>query len=209
MPEPTAGQPAAPAVPAAPATPATPATPAAPAATAASEPPKTDPPAVDDKPLGPNGEKALQAERDARKELEKQIAALSPLQAIADALGAKNPADAKSELEQLNERLSNHEGELAREREARWRAEVAHEKGMTPEQALELRGTTREELVAHADRLAALFPTTAPGTPGTPRPDPTQGSRGAVDIDAQIKDAEAKGNVQESIRLKQIKFASK
>jgi hypothetical protein len=210
MPDPTptpaapAAAPAAPATPAAPA--GTPAAPSTPAATpgAAATPTGATAPAADDKPLGPNGEKALQAERDARKQLEKDIAALAPLKAIADALGS-SPAEAKSELEQLNERLSGHEKLLATEREARWRAEIAHAAGMSPEQAAELRGSTKEELQAHAERLKTLFPTTA--TPGTPKPDPTQGSRGGVELDAQIRAAEEKGDVMESIRLKNLKFA--
>lgn len=53
--------------------------------------------ATDDKPLGPNGEKALQAERDARKELEKTVTAMQQAQkdqttALAAALGIKTEA---------------------------------------------------------------------------------------------------------------------
>lgn len=56
--------------------------------------------ATDDKPLGPSGEKALQAERDARKELEKTVTAMQQAQkdqtaALAAALGIK--PDAKDE----------------------------------------------------------------------------------------------------------------
>jgi len=56
--------------------------------------------ATDDKPLGPSGEKALHAERDARKELEKTVTAMQQAQkdqtaALAAALGIK--PDAKDE----------------------------------------------------------------------------------------------------------------
>lgn len=197
---------AAPAAP--PAVPATPAVPAVPAGD-----PSTTPPAVpgqtDDKPLGPNGEKALQAERDARKELEKQVAALAPLQKLVTALGGGDPGKAKTEIEQLTERQAEFERQVAEERAARWRAEVANEKGLTADQAGRLHGATREELAADADKLVTQFGIT-PSAPGTPRPDPSQGARpdGAPnEIDTQIAAAVAKGDVMESIRLKTIKQA--
>lgn len=204
---PAATPPGAPAAPAAP--PATP--PVGAPASAAGAPPATPP--ADDKPLGPNGEKALQAERDARKELEKKLAALAPLERLAAALGGGDLAQGKSEIELLTERQATFETEVAKEREARWRAEVANEKGLTPTQAARLRGATREELVADADVLVADFgitpgtPGAPAGTPGTPKADPSQGARpgGEPDIDQQIRAAEAKGDVRESIRLKTLK----
>lgn len=196
--------------PAAPAAPATtpPAVPAAPGTAAA--------PATDDKPLGPNGEKALQSEREARKaehdarvKLEEKLASLAPLEKLAAALGGGDPDKAKTEIELLTERQTNFETEMAKEREARWRAEIANEKGLTPTQAGRLRGATREELATDADALVADFGITpgTPGTPATPKPDPSQGARpsGTPDIDQQIREAESKGNVRESIRLKTLK----
>lgn len=64
---------------------------------APSDSPKPTPPAAPsegDKPLGPGGEKALESERNARKELERQIAAIQQSQtqqrdALAAALGLK------------------------------------------------------------------------------------------------------------------------
>lgn len=205
---PAATPPVAPAAPAAP--PVTP--PAGAPAAATGAPPAT--PTADDKPLGPNGEKALQAERDARKELERKLAALAPLEKLAAALGGGDLAQGKSEIELLTERQATFEKEVAKEREARWRAEVANEKGLTPTQAARLRGATRDELVADADTLVADFGITpgTPGaptatTPGTPKPDPSQGARpgGEPDIDQQIRAAESKGDVRESIRLKTLK----
>lgn len=47
----------------------------------------------------------------------------------------------------------------------------------------------------------------APAGTGTPRPDPSQGSRGsAPDLDALIKDAQSKGNFREVIRLQTLKL---
>lgn len=172
--------------------------------------PTPEPPKPEDKPLGPAGERALAAERDARKALEKELASLAPLKSLAEALGAGKPeANGKSEIELLNERFAAHEKTLAEERAARFRAEVAHEKGLTPAQAARLQGGTREELLADADALLALFPAAAPpGTPGTPRPDPSQGARGAgPDIDSRIAEAQAKGDWRTVISLQNEKLA--
>lgn len=205
-----------------PITPAVPAgqpAPAAPPTAPAGDPPKPTPPpttpAVADppkdpknEPLGEGGLKALEAERDARKELEKQLKALSPLQKIAEALGGGDPAKGKTEIEQITERLANHEKELTTERAARWRAELANEHGFSAEQAAELRGGTREEIAAHAERLKTLFPT-APTTPGTPKPDPSQGGRsgGGIDLDSRIQEAQTKGDWRSVISLQNQKFA--
>ncbi len=153
--------------------------------------------------LGEGGLKALQAEREARKALEKQMAALAPLQKIAEALGQGDPEKGKSEIEQLTERLSQHEKTLAEERQARWRAEVAHAHGFTAEQAAELRGETREELTAHAQRLQSLFPQAR-----TPKPDPRQGgsSGASTGIDARIQEAQSKGDWRAVISLQNQKL---
>lgn len=166
----------------------------------------TEPGDPADKPLGPAGESALKAEREARKALEKQLA---PLLKLAETLGAGTPAaNGKSEVELLTERLTQHETELATERQARWRAEVAAEKGLPTALAARLQGATREELAADADALKALIPAEPTG-PRTPAPDPTQGARGPVDIDALIRDAETKGDVRTAIRLKNQKLHAK
>jgi hypothetical protein len=172
--------------------------------------PPTVPPAPgdsppDDRPLGPAGEKALAAERAARKALEQQVADLAPLRKLAEALGAGTPAAAgKSEADLLGERLAAHERELAAERQARWRAEVAAEKGLTAAQAARLVGATRDELAADADALVTLFPPAIPAGPRTPAPDPSQGAQGtgtAPSLDAQIAEATKAGTTRLVIAL--------
>lgn len=165
-------------------------------------PAPTPPPAEPaEQPLGPAGKKALDAERDARKALEKQLADLAPLKQLAELIrGGEQAPPGKSEVDLLNEKFGRYEQDLAAERQARWRAEVAQERGLTAQQAARLVGDSREALAADADALLALFPTAA--GPRTPAPDPTQGARGPVDIDQQIRDAEAKGDAGEAIRLK-------
>lgn len=161
--------------------------------------PPVDPPKPDDKPLGPAGEKALREEREARKALERQLAELAPLKQLADLLGGKPTGDAKTDLEQLTERLDGYERQIAEERMARWRAEIVAEKGLTPALAERLRGSTREELAADADALLALIP----AAPRNPQPDPSQGSRGGVpDLAALIAAAEKAGDWQSVIALK-------
>jgi hypothetical protein len=203
QPAPTSGDPA----------PTTPPTPT-PAPTGPTPPAPASPPAPagqqPDEPLGPAGLKALQEEREARKALEKQIADLAPLRKLAEAIGAGTPAaGGKSEVDLLQERFDAYEKTVAEERQARWRAEVAAEKQLPPGLAARLQGATREELAADADALSALIPAAPPAGPRTPQPDPSQGPRGPVDIDARIRDAESKGNVREAIRLKQQKLHAK
>lgn len=163
-------------------------------------------PPVDDKPLGVAGEKALAAEREAVKELKKKVAELEPLAAL---LGGKPTGDSKTDLEKITERLAEHEKTLAEERAARFRAEVAHEKGLTAAQVARLRGSTREELLADADELLALFPT-APAKPGIPAPDPSQGQGGSVpDLDTRIAEAQKAGDWRKVIALQNEKLNNK
>jgi len=170
-------------------------------------PPAGDPPKADE-PLGEGGLAALKAERDARKELEKQLTALAPLQKIAEALGGGDASKGKTELEQITERLGGYEAELKTERSARWRAELANQHSFTAEQAAELRGDTRDELAAHAERLKVLFPT-APAAPGTPKPDPSQGGQGGAgaNLDSQIAEAQGKGDWRTALKLQNQKLA--
>ncbi|MEU0081373.1 hypothetical protein ABZY58_26025 [Micromonospora tulbaghiae] len=173
--------------------------------------PHTDPANKDEIPAG--DKRAILAdlakERDKRQALEKQLGELAPLKQIAELLGGKPTGDGKTDLEQLTERLSKHEEDLATEKQARWRAEIAASKGLTLQQAARLQGSTREEMEADAAELLTLFPA-PPAGPRNPAPDPTQGSRGAQppDLDAQIAAAQKSGNVREVIRLQKQKLTS-
>jgi len=131
--------------------------------------PAGDPPA-DSKPdadqLGDAGKKALAAEREQRKAAEKELAKYRKAEtekADADKTEAEKRAAADARADAAELRAT--------------RLEVAHEKGLTPAQAKRLVGTTREELEADADEVLKDFPT-VPAKPSTPKPDPSQGSRG-------------------------------
>jgi hypothetical protein len=157
-----------------------------PPADPADEPGDGDPPTPPD--TGDAGKQAIdrmKAERNAaRKELRdvrSQLEKLAPLQKLADALGSPaDDGDGKPDVDALAQRLAQHENDLKSERLARFRAEVAHEKGLTAAQARRLVGSTREELAKDAEELLKDFK--AADNPragrGAPRPDPSQGSRG-------------------------------
>lgn len=167
--------------------------------------------ATDDTPLGEPGLRALQAEREARQALEKQIGELKPLLEFVQQIrgGQGVPDSQKTDLERMQEQLAQMQRTADTERQARLRLEVASTKQLSPQQAEWLKGTTREELEASADKLRADWGQPAGGPPaaggtGTPAPDPTQGARGqgAAGLAQQIRDAEAKGDIKTSIRLK-------
>jgi hypothetical protein len=178
-----------------------------PAPTPAPTPPAPEPA---DQPLGPAGQRALAAERDARKALERQLAELAPLKELAAALtGGQRPADGKSEADLVNERIAQLEKAANDERAARWRLEVAQAKGLTAEQAAWIAGDSLEDLNASADRLLAAFPA-APAGPRTPAPDPSQGARGGQpgpDLQAQIAELQAKGDYWGAAALERSKLA--
>lgn len=175
-------------------------TPPAPGAT-----PPADPP--NDKPLGEAGQRALAAEREARKALEKQLAdqakvleGLAPLGELAKVLGVK-PEQGRTDVETLTQRLAAMEDRTTSAELKAMRLEVAAEKGFTPDQAAELKGSSRDELLAHADRLKALFPSTA--TPGIPAPDASQGARGSGGtVEALQARIAAEKDPKERVRLK-------
>lgn len=169
---------------------------------------------ADDQMRSDGGKKALQAEREARKALEKQLADLAPLADLVKRIrgGDGVPEQQKTEVDRLNERLAEVERAANDERMQRLRLEVAAEKGLTSAQAARLAGSSKDELVADADALLALFPTT-PATPPGPRapaPDPSQGGTGTPglsELDAAIQAAEKAGNTAAVVALKTRKFA--
>lgn len=135
-----------------------------------------------DEPLGPGGKKALQAEREARQALEKRLAALAPLEKVAQALAGDN-SDGKSEIEQLNEKFAKYEQELAEERKGRLREQVARQYELPDDLANVLKGDTLDELKAHAEVLKKYVPAAKSDTKTRPKPDRSQGggTGGAAD----------------------------
>lgn len=139
---------------------------------------ESDKKAEQDKPLGPNGEKALAAERDARKKSDAEVAALkTQMSRLAEAFGVK-PADSKPDGEDKVDALAKavdtilHNSAVDR---------VARDHGITDANDLAL---LREQANEQAmERLATrLKPATGEDgktkTSAAPRPDRSAGKGG-------------------------------
>lgn len=182
----------------------------------AGDPPTTqptnppDPPQSD--PLGDAGKKALQEERAARKAAEKAL------------------AEREAKLKEFEDRDKTEAEKLAAKAEAaEKRAAAADARAVKAEvraladafadrddAALNLGDLSKfvkdgdvdtDAITRALDEVLKRKPHLAKNAgPRTPAPDPTQGARGPVDIDAQIREAESKGDVRAAIRLKNQKF---
>jgi hypothetical protein len=122
--------------------------------------------------LGEAGKKALAAERAAKKAAEKQLSELQKrLQEFEDR--------DKTEAQKLAERAAAAEQERDALRLTAMRQRIALEKGLPPQLADRLKGSTEEEMSSDADALLELVPVAGDATPG-PRPDLSQGARSAM-----------------------------
>lgn len=115
--------------------------------------------------LGENGLKALQAEREARKALEKQLS---------DAQAAiKQHEDANlSELEKAKKEATDVQAELESLRRESLVNKVALTKSLPVELTQFLTGSDEAALNEQADLLLSRL-----GKPQTPKPDPSQGGQ--------------------------------
>lgn len=133
--------------------------------------PKTSPkpdPKPDDEPLGDGGKKALQAERDARKALETEMADLK--KSIAEAFGVKPASDKDADvLVAVQESLAEIKRESAVLR-------LANEHQITDKDDLELLAATHDPDAQ--GKLAARLAAKKDDGPGTPKPDLSQGPKG-------------------------------
>lgn len=127
-----------------------------------------------DENLGASGLAALQKEREARAEAERQLRALKRER---DDL-RKEAEGAKTVEQQLAELTARH-NELQR---AALASRIAAEHGLTPQQAdLFLTGQDAESLTQQAQALAQMRAEAAPVS-STPKPDLTQGSHGSASM---------------------------
>jgi hypothetical protein len=133
--------------------------------------PKTDPKAEQgdpaDKPLGENGEKALKAERDRARELERQ------LNAVTSKLTEIERANETALEKAQREAQEAQESALAARVEA-LRFRIAAEAGITDDVDLILTAPDEETM----RKQAALWGSRTPSTPAAPRADLTQGGSG-------------------------------
>lgn len=159
-------------------------------------PPVTEPTAQPAE-LGDPGKKALAEERAARKAAEKERSELAArLKEIEDR--------DKTEAQKLTDRVAAAEKTASDKASEVLRLRTALKHGIADEDAETfLTGTDEATLTKQAERLVALRGSSGPRTPA---PDPSQGPRGPVDIDALISEAESKGDVRTAIQLKARKL---
>lgn len=140
--------------------------------------PPAQPPAgdgqKDDEKLGENGLKALEREREQRKQLEQTVAQMKQAQesqtsALAEALGVK--VDKKQSGDDVVAALQKQVADMQRDAAVN---RIAREHQITDADDIALIGEARSE-EAMAKVAARLV---ASATPGTPKPDQTQGSKG-------------------------------
>lgn len=140
--------------------------------------PKPDPAPAPDPDAG--AKKALDAERTARREAERQ---LKEMQAQLQELTDKD----KSEVERLREQVTAVTKERDELSSSSMRSDIAIAKGLTAAQAKRLVGATREELEADADEIIEAFPAGGVKPPPSQKPNPdlkggTDPTDDAVDV---------------------------
>jgi len=123
-------------------------------------------PGDQDKPLGPNGEKALTAEREARAAAEK---AAKEFKARLDEIEAAN----LTELEKSQRAAKDAQDQLAALTKQTTIQKVALEKGVPADLVTFLTGDTEEAVAKQADTLLARL-----NAPQSPLPDASQGAKG-------------------------------
>lgn len=119
-----------------------------------------------DEALREPGKKALEAERNRANELEKKLNGLLVEREAAETAKL-------SELEKAQKLASEASAELTRLRTENVRNKVAIDKGIPADLVEFLTGDTEGDIAAKADLLLARL-----NTPGTPKPDPSQGAKG-------------------------------
>lgn len=168
------------------------ATPTAPAATEQPKPaaPKADPvPKAGDQPLGEPGIKALEAEREARKGLEQQLAQMR--EGLASVFGVK--PDGKATAEELVSTLSKQVGDL---QHSALVDRLARQNGITDDDDIDLLRSAKDEdaMTRLATRLAAKAEPDET-KPGTPKPDLTQGGKGAPALNSSALEESLKAKL--------------
>jgi predicted nuclease with TOPRIM domain len=153
---------------------------------AMSEPDPNEPAGAPQEQLGESGLKALSAERDARKEAERQIKELKDqlkeLKPAADRLKEIEDQQ-KSDLEKANERMAELERKAAHSATEALRFRIATKHGISDEDAdVFLTGSDEESITKQAERLVALQGEKVVAQ--QQKPDPSQGARPSMPKDA-------------------------
>lgn len=159
--------------------------------------PKPAPPVtIDEQRLGDGGQKALKAERDARKQAEDALKALR-----------KEIEDSQKSAEQkAADDIAAARAEAANASAAALRYEIAAEKGLDLALAGRLTGSTKEELEADAEKLMALIPKAhkadTPNGPTVPGQQPGGPQTPALITQSDLDALGADGKFEEINRLR-------
>ncbi len=148
--------------------------------------------------LGESGEKALKAERAARRAAEKAASeALAKVKSYEDAQ--------KSESERLTEQLQALKAEAAMARAETLRLRVAAETGLPADLHEFLVGDDEEALRGKAQKLMAATAANnaEPDASRRPAPDPTQGAKQGAGVD-QLTRADLAGKPPEWIEAQRV-----
>lgn len=150
------------------------------------EPKPTEDP---EQPLGENGIKALNAERDARKEAEKALKdlreELNDLKPAAERLKEIEDQQ-KSDLEKANERIAALEKQDAKSSVEALRWRIAAKNGISDEDAeVFLTGSDEDSITKQAERLVALQGEKQEAD--KQKPDPSQGPRATPPTDPKAE----------------------
>lgn len=121
-----------------------------------------------DKPLGENGEKALKAEREARKAAEARIAEFESKEAEAAKANLSEIERAQAEAREAQEARDKASAELSVYK-------LAAKHGITDEDDLELLAAAPDD--ATREKLASRI--SSAGTASKPKPDLSQGAKGS------------------------------
>jgi len=140
--------------------------------------------------LGDNGQEALNRERSARREADRQLAEARKRVAELEDAGKSETDRARSEVERANQRIQELETQ-ARERDLNdLRKEVAAEAGLPPLLASRLQGEDLRAMRADAKKLADELNAGKPvGDIGIGRGGAASGQRGRVDMNTLIRQA--------------------
>lgn len=141
------------------------------------------PEAVEDGTLGDAGKKALDAMKAERNAAKRERDAIKARLDEIERAGLSDLERAQQEAQEARARLSEYERTNLLQR-------VAIEKGVPAELVGRLRGETEDDISADADALMALV-----NAPKAPRPDPTQGGRGAAPASTGEQFASAVGDL--------------
>ena len=144
--------------------------------------------------LGDAGREALDKERAARREADRQLAEARRRVAQLEDAGKSESERTRADLERARERIAELEGEQQQRQLLDLKREVADEMELPPSLAPRLQGDDRRTLKADAQKLADEIKAGTPvGDLGIGRGGGASGQPGRVDMNTIIREAAGRG----------------